>query len=176
MPAFDLPPAFFWIVTATVGLAGLCIGSFLNVCAWRIPRGESIVFPGSHCPKCGHAIGALENIPVLSWLFGLDLAGCRGVLLVLLGGGVLLAFYHLGQEMLVVLRRQAWGTPGMVLAAASVFATARPFVARWGLWGAAWSYFTAVSILAVCSGSSALYHFRMDLSGTGGRVRDGEDT
>ncbi len=47
---------------------GLVIGSFLNVCIYRIPRGLSIVTPGSSCPGCGHMITPLENIPVLSFL------------------------------------------------------------------------------------------------------------
>lgn len=47
---------------------GLCVGSFLNVCIWRIPRDESIVSPGSHCPKCNHELTWFENIPLLSWL------------------------------------------------------------------------------------------------------------
>ena len=47
---------------------GACVGSFLNVVVWRLPRGESIVFPASHCPKCGRAIQAYDNIPILSWL------------------------------------------------------------------------------------------------------------
>lgn len=50
------------------GLFGLMIGSFLNVLAWRLPRRESIVFPGSHCPGCGAAIRFYDNIPVLSYL------------------------------------------------------------------------------------------------------------
>ena len=49
-------------------LLGLMVGSFANVCVYRIPRRESIVFPGSHCPLCGHAIAAYDNIPLLSWL------------------------------------------------------------------------------------------------------------
>jgi len=50
------------------GVVGLMVGSFANVCVYRIPRRESIVFPGSHCPACGHAIAAYDNIPLISWL------------------------------------------------------------------------------------------------------------
>jgi leader peptidase (prepilin peptidase)/N-methyltransferase len=50
-------------------LFGLIIGSFLNVCILRIPAGESIVRPGSRCPRCHKAIAFYDNIPVLSWLF-----------------------------------------------------------------------------------------------------------
>lgn len=48
-------------------LMGMTIGSFLNVVAWRVPRGESIVRPGSRCTSCGNAIQWYDNIPVLSW-------------------------------------------------------------------------------------------------------------
>ena len=47
---------------------GSIVGSFLNVVVWRLPRGESLSHPPSHCPKCGHSIRAWENIPILSWL------------------------------------------------------------------------------------------------------------
>ena len=47
---------------------GACIGSFLNVVLWRVPRGESIVSPPSHCPACGRELNAVELVPVLSWL------------------------------------------------------------------------------------------------------------
>jgi leader peptidase (prepilin peptidase)/N-methyltransferase len=50
-----------------IGAFGLVVGSFLNVCAYRIPRGESIVWPGSRCPACGSAIRWFDNIPVLSY-------------------------------------------------------------------------------------------------------------
>ena len=50
------------------GLVGLLIGSFLNVVVWRVPRHESIVSPGSHCPNCDTELGAIENVPVLSWV------------------------------------------------------------------------------------------------------------
>jgi leader peptidase (prepilin peptidase)/N-methyltransferase len=49
-------------------LLGLLLGSFLNVCISRIPRGESIVFPASNCPTCKHPIRWFDNIPFLSWL------------------------------------------------------------------------------------------------------------
>ena len=47
---------------------GACIASFLNVVIWRVPRGESIVSPPSHCPKCNAPINWYQNIPILSWL------------------------------------------------------------------------------------------------------------
>ncbi len=50
-------------------IAGLCIGSFLNVCIYRIPASQSIVTPPSSCPKCGYRIRYYDNIPVLSYLF-----------------------------------------------------------------------------------------------------------
>ena len=63
----------FWYVTAAA--VGALIGSFLNVCIYRLPRGESIVWPGSHCPSCGSAIAWYDNVPVLSYL--LLLGRCR---------------------------------------------------------------------------------------------------
>ena len=50
------------------GLIGLVIGSFLNVVAHRVPLGESLVSPGSHCPGCGAPVKPYDNIPVVSWL------------------------------------------------------------------------------------------------------------
>jgi leader peptidase (prepilin peptidase) / N-methyltransferase len=49
-------------------LFGAVVGSFLNVCIWRIPAGESIVSPPSHCPGCGTRIRAYDNIPIVSYL------------------------------------------------------------------------------------------------------------
>jgi leader peptidase (prepilin peptidase) / N-methyltransferase len=51
-----------------LGLLGLAIGSFLNVVIWRLPRGESLVHPASHCPTCDAPIVPRDNIPVVSWL------------------------------------------------------------------------------------------------------------
>ena len=61
-----------------VGILGALIGSFANVVIYRLPKGESIVFPGSQCPNCGHKIRPWENVPVLSWLFLRGrCSGCR---------------------------------------------------------------------------------------------------
>jgi leader peptidase (prepilin peptidase)/N-methyltransferase len=49
-------------------LLGLLLGSFLNVCISRVPRRQSIVTPGSHCPTCHHPIRWYDNIPLISWL------------------------------------------------------------------------------------------------------------
>src|SRR5215207_10528712 len=56
------------LAVALAGLGGLLVGSFLNVVAWRLPRGESLVKPRSRCPHCKTQIAAYDNVPVLSWL------------------------------------------------------------------------------------------------------------
>lgn len=57
---------------------GLLFGSFVNVVAYRVPRGESIVRPRSHCPHCMHTLSAMELVPVLSWLaLGGQCRNCR---------------------------------------------------------------------------------------------------
>jgi prepilin signal peptidase PulO-like enzyme (type II secretory pathway) len=57
------------LVTALwLGFTGACIGSFLNVVAYRLPLGMSVVWKPSHCPKCGHPIRARDNIPILGWI------------------------------------------------------------------------------------------------------------
>ncbi len=67
MTASDLSP-ILWQMHAIAFCLGCVIGSFLNVVVWRIPRGESLLTPPSHCPNCGHLIRAWENIPIISWL------------------------------------------------------------------------------------------------------------
>lgn len=51
-----------------VGVLGLLVGSFLNVCIHRLPRDQSIAFPASHCPTCEHPLRWYHNLPVVSWL------------------------------------------------------------------------------------------------------------
>ena len=58
-------PVFFAFVAFWFGC---CIGSFLNVCVYRLPLGMSLVTPPSHCPKCDHKITVWENIPIFSYL------------------------------------------------------------------------------------------------------------
>ncbi|MEQ1847985.1 MAG: A24 family peptidase [Nitrospira sp.] len=66
-------PILFPLLIA--GLFGALIGSFLNVCIYRLPRLESIAWPGSHCPRCTHPIAWYDNIPIISYVV---LAGqCR---------------------------------------------------------------------------------------------------
>lgn len=63
------------VAHATLALLGLAFGSFLNVCIHRLPAGESVISPRSHCPRCGKLIRWYDNIPVLSYL--LLRARCR---------------------------------------------------------------------------------------------------
>jgi leader peptidase (prepilin peptidase)/N-methyltransferase len=51
-----------------VFVLGACVGSFLNVIVWRLPRGESLVTPPSHCPKCNTPLAWYDNVPVFGWI------------------------------------------------------------------------------------------------------------
>lgn len=56
-----------WLIFTTI--VGACVGSFLNVVVYRLPRGLSVVNPPSSCPKCDHKLAAWDNVPVLGWLW-----------------------------------------------------------------------------------------------------------
>jgi leader peptidase (prepilin peptidase)/N-methyltransferase len=56
------------VVAVACGIFGLLVGSFLNVVVWRVPRKESVLHPGSHCPECDHDIAPYDNVPVASWV------------------------------------------------------------------------------------------------------------
>jgi leader peptidase (prepilin peptidase)/N-methyltransferase len=93
------------------GVVGLIGGSFVNVVAYRIPRGLSVVRPRSACPGCGHQIRGRDNVPVLSWIL---LRGrCRdcgsgiSVRYPLVEAGTALAF-----SQLAVLLGASWALPG----------------------------------------------------------------
>ena len=55
-------------IAIVVGLFGLIVGSFLNVCIYRLPRHESVHWPGSHCTVCNRSLAWYENIPIVSWV------------------------------------------------------------------------------------------------------------
>ncbi|HSA58943.1 MAG TPA: prepilin peptidase [bacterium] len=59
-----IPLYSLWVL-----LLGLLVGSFLNVCIYRLPRGLSVISPRSHCPNCGHFLRWYDNIPLLSYLW-----------------------------------------------------------------------------------------------------------
>lgn len=58
------------VISLVFFVFGTVIGSFLNVCIFRIPEKESVSYPASHCMACGHPLGFLDLIPILSYLFG----------------------------------------------------------------------------------------------------------
>ncbi|MBW2268208.1 MAG: prepilin peptidase [Deltaproteobacteria bacterium] len=74
MVSFELLPTA-WL-SGAAGVLGLVIGSFLNVVIHRVPRGESVVRPRSHCPVCGYQLSAWQNLPLLS--FALLRGRCGG--------------------------------------------------------------------------------------------------
>lgn len=63
------------VVVLFAGVWGAMLGSFLNVCVYRLPRNESVIAPRSRCPGCGTAIAWYDNLPLVSWL--LLRARCR---------------------------------------------------------------------------------------------------
>ncbi len=66
------------VASVFVAAFGLILGSFLNVCIYRLPLGESIVRPRSRCPKCGDPVTWYQNLPVISWIMLRGrCAGCR---------------------------------------------------------------------------------------------------
>ncbi len=67
----------FWFLPAVAFVVGACIGSFLNVIIVRLPAGESIIRPGSHC-ACGAPIPWRDNIPIFSWILLRGRARCCG--------------------------------------------------------------------------------------------------
>ena len=92
------------MTAAYIFLFGLCLGSFLNVCIHRLPKGESVVRPRSRCPRCGQAIAAYDNIPLVSYaLLGGRCRHCRArislvypLVEALTGAALLIAYWRFG--------------------------------------------------------------------------------
>lgn len=82
---------------------GLLVGSFLNVVIARLPKEQSIVYPGSHCPHCGNPVRAYDNIPVISWLIlrakcrdcGSSISSLYPTIELMMGCVALLLFYQI---------------------------------------------------------------------------------
>lgn len=67
-----------FVPEALVAIVGAVVGSFLNVCIYRLPKGESVVRPPSACPQCGQGLPWFDNIPIVSYvLLGGRCRGCR---------------------------------------------------------------------------------------------------
>jgi leader peptidase (prepilin peptidase)/N-methyltransferase len=77
LPYSQFAAAFPWFFPLAAALFGAIVGSFLNVCIYRIPAGKSIIHPGSHC-ACGQPIKWYDNLPVLSWFILRGKARCCG--------------------------------------------------------------------------------------------------
>jgi leader peptidase (prepilin peptidase)/N-methyltransferase len=114
----------YYLITISL-LFGLCLGSFLNVVVYRLPRCESLIRPGSHCPGCGAGIKWYDNVPVLSWLL---LRGrCRAcgsrispryiVVESVTGVAYALAMWHFGVSWMLVV---AWAFIGALVAIAFI--------------------------------------------------------
>jgi len=110
-------------VTLAAAIFGLVIGSFLNVVVYRVPRGLSVVQPGSFCPSCGTPIRSSDNVPVVSWLIlGAKCRHCgepisaRYPLVEFITGALFAALaWVLGAH---------WAVPGMCVLGASALALA----------------------------------------------------
>ena len=62
------PEAFLWLIVLWMFAMGAAVGSFLNVVVYRLPLGISLVYPPSHCPKCGKRIPWYDNVPIFGWI------------------------------------------------------------------------------------------------------------
>jgi leader peptidase (prepilin peptidase)/N-methyltransferase len=164
------------------GLCGLLLGSFLNVCILRLPAGESVVWPRSHCRQCNQPIAPRDNIPVLSYLLlgaacracgsriawrypVIELATCALFVMCCLhfspgwpaGWWALLCFLLLGLAVMdaeTLLLPDLFTLPGLL--AGLLFAALRP-----GLEGSGWAWESAIraaarSLLAAAVAAAAL--------------------
>ena len=119
--SWSMMPFHFW--SATFFALGCIVGSFLNVCIYRMPRDMSVVSPPSHCPHCQYAIPAWLNVPLVTWvMLGGKCKNCgspiavRYFLVELLTGVAFLASWlHFGHD------PAGWGTAAGLALAGSIF-------------------------------------------------------
>ena len=64
----ETDPVFITVLCLWFILFGACVGSFLNVLVYRLPRRKNLIHPPSHCPHCGHLIRWYDNVPVVGWI------------------------------------------------------------------------------------------------------------
>lgn len=109
------------LLAAVGGVIGLIAGSFVNVVAYRVPRGLSVVRPRSACPRCGHEVRSRDNVPLVSWLLlrgrCRDCGGGISVRYPLVEGGTAAAFAALALQM-----GASWALPAYWWAAAVAIA------------------------------------------------------
>ncbi|MEI8139999.1 MAG: prepilin peptidase [bacterium] len=113
-----LSPGMYLYLTGLVFWFGACMGSFLNVCIYRIPREESVISPGSHCPHCNKAIHWYDNIPLVSFI--ILRARCRNC------KGTISPRYVIVETLIAVLFVMVWlkASPNPVLAMTPVYSFA----------------------------------------------------
>jgi leader peptidase (prepilin peptidase)/N-methyltransferase len=106
------------ILWASAALFGAVIGSFLNVCIHRLPIGQSIVWPASACPRCGHELSWSENVPIVSYLLQRGL--CRSC------GQPIAIRYPIVELVTAIMFATAWWYygPGVLLVSRLVFGCA----------------------------------------------------
>jgi leader peptidase (prepilin peptidase)/N-methyltransferase len=107
-----------WPWALVAGLFGAAVGSFLNVCIYRLPRGRSVVRPPSACPACGRRLAWFENVPIAGWL---ALRGrCRTC------RAPISAQYPIVEALTALMFASAWWAygPGLLLASRLVFGCA----------------------------------------------------
>jgi len=167
--AFAKFTALFMISFAVATCADFLINPHLVPLAEAVRRGDrrtalrTLLQPLVAILVLGSAAVALAapvGIPALSLLFGLDLSGHASALRFILLGGTLVPLYALFQMGLVVLRKQAWCVPGLVLAVAATLSATYPLTAKFGLQGAALAYAGAAALLAMPTAVVAAVFFR----------------
>ena len=132
-------------------LFGIVIGSFLNVCISRIPEGQSVIFPASHCPRCQSPIRPYDNIPVLSWILlrgkcrncHLPISPMYPIVEFLTGVLFVLAYYSFGLT-LPTFKFLIFGCLLIILIVTDIVARILPDAVNWFGFGLALAFSTRV--------------------------------